>query len=121
VTVIKTNFSPESLRSVLTGQDAVVSCIARIESETELKIIAGAESVGVQRFLPSEYGADMHGDAIPEYTIMLEGKEMVLRYLKERAEANNKFTWTAMVPGPFFDFVSSVTPSRSKGISGQKT
>jgi hypothetical protein len=74
VTVIETSFSPESLRSVLTGQGAVVSCIARIESETELKIIAAAESVGVQRFLPSQYGADMQVMRSQSIPLCLRGK-----------------------------------------------
>jgi hypothetical protein len=99
------DYSPDSLHDILTGQDAVVSCIARTESATELKIVEAAEAAGVQRFLPSEYGADLH-DAIPEYTMMLAGKLRVLEHLKQRAAANKNFTWTTILPGPFFDYVS---------------
>lgn len=113
VIVKETNYAPASLRGILIDQDAVVSCIARTESETELRIIDAAEAVGVQRFLPSEYGAGMHGMAIPEYTMMLEGKEKVLKYLKQQARINKRFTWTAMVPGPFFDYVGIVHTFRN--------
>lgn len=102
----RTDFSPESLRSALAGQDAVVSCIARSESTTELKIIDAAIDVGIKRFIPSEFGADLGNDVPPEYKALMKGKNYVLTYLKKRAAADKNFTWTAIVPGPFFDYVS---------------
>lgn len=109
VTVKETDFTFKSLQDVLSGQDAVVSCIAGAHAETELRIINMAEAMGVQRFIPSEYGADMHGKAIPEYTAMQGGKKKVLEHLVELASSNNNFTWTSLIPGPFFDYVSSTT------------
>jgi hypothetical protein len=106
VIVRRIELTSESLQSVLAGQDAVVSCIARSESATELRIIDAAIAVGVKRFIPSEFGADLGNDVPPQYKALMKGKEGVLSYLKERSAANKDFTWTAIVPGPFFDYVN---------------
>ncbi|KAI9737815.1 MAG: hypothetical protein M1834_009184 [Cirrosporium novae-zelandiae] len=104
VTVLKSDYSPDSLKEKFTGQDAVVSTIASMVVPLQKTIIDAAVDAGVKRFIPSEYGINTTGPLPPELSIMLGGKVAIQSYLKEKASTNPGFSWTALATGPFFDW-----------------
>jgi hypothetical protein len=67
--VIPTDY--ESITSIskgLEGIDAVVCAIGSAAIPLQIKIIDAAITIGVKRFIPSEFGADYTGLAtIPEF------------------------------------------------------
>lgn len=54
--------SPASLIEALKGIDIVISCLSRdgLFTGGEIELIRAAKQVGVKRFVPSQFGNDMH-------------------------------------------------------------
>ncbi len=114
VTVVKTDLTSSSLQSALKGQDAVVSCVGYPGLMSQLDVIDAAEAVGVQRFVPSEFGDDtLSANWIEDLEKVMSGKRRVLQHLQEVAGRNGKFSWTGLASGPFIDWVctSPLSPS----------
>ena len=84
------------------GQDAVISSIARASMERQKAIIDAAVKAGVKRFVPSDFGGDLHNvkaaALLPQY---FEGKLETRKYLKEKEK--DGLTWTSFATGPFFE------------------
>jgi putative NADH-flavin reductase len=99
----------EEVKAALEGQDAVIAAAAMNVAATgdgQDILIDAAVAAGVKRFLPSEYGNA--SERFPEGEILgklLEGKARTLKYVKEKAEANPGFSWTAVGTTYFFDWV----------------
>ena len=106
VNVVKTDLTSSSLQSALKGQDAVVSCVGYPGLVSQLDVIDAAEAVGVQRFIPSEFGGDtLSGTFLEDLKEAMAGKRRALQHLIEVAERNEKFSWTGLATGPFIDWV----------------
>ena len=73
---------------------------------SQLDVIDAAEAVGVQRFVPSEFGDDtLSGNWLRDLEKIMSGKRRVLQHLGEVAGRNEKFSWTGLANGPFIDWV----------------
>lgn len=95
--------STESLASALKGVDVAISSLSSARAEEQKKLIEAAVSVGVRRFLPSEFGSDStHANNvnIPAFA----GKVAVQKFLKEKVASNPAFSYTLVFTNPFWDF-----------------
>jgi hypothetical protein len=79
--------SLDSLREALTGQDAVVSALGKASGlALQFKLVDAASDMGVKRFLPSEFGADLQNATIrtfPTYRAKVE----LERYIEAKVAA----------------------------------
>jgi hypothetical protein len=106
VTIVKTDYTSSSLQSALKGQDAVVSCVGYPGLMSQLDVIDAAEAVGVQRFIPSEFGDDtLIANWLEDLEKIMFWKRRVLQHLEEVAGRNENFSWTGLANGPFIDWV----------------
>ena len=102
VTVVRTDYSPESLEKAFQGQDAVVSTIATFSTQEQIKIIDAAIAVKVRRFLPSEFGIDTSYPEIVDAIPPARAKYDTVQYLKFKE--NTGLSWTGVIVGGFFDW-----------------
>lgn len=100
VRVFKTNYSRNSLQSVLSGQDAVISLVGS-NFAAQKHFIDAAIAVGVKRFIPSDFGSDISSEKVVQAAPFLKGKREVIEYLRTKED---KITWTSIVNGIFFDW-----------------
>jgi len=105
VHVIKTDYSPSSLRLALQGQDAVICSFGFEALDMQIALIDAAEEVGVKRFVPSEFGTQRTENDLPEFEALMQKKQQVEDYMRGKAEKNRNFTWSAFATGPFLDWV----------------
>ncbi|KAF4830726.1 hypothetical protein CGCTS75_v005818 [Colletotrichum tropicale] len=103
VRVAVTDFSPQSLQQILSGQDAVLCLLGHAVLDRQVDVIHAAEKAGVKRFIPSEFGVPKGPNDVPEYRAILGKKAQALDLLKEKAEKNGNFTWTSFFNGPLLD------------------
>ncbi|KAL6918508.1 hypothetical protein ACHAPO_008436 [Fusarium lateritium] len=101
ITVVKTDFTIESLKKVFKDKDAVISFLPIVSLAEQSVAIEAAIAVGVKRFIPSEYGSDSTNSAVVAAVPFFESKKQYLDYLKTREDV---ITWTALVTGPLFDW-----------------
>ncbi|XP_031486736.2 bifunctional pinoresinol-lariciresinol reductase 2-like [Nymphaea colorata] len=76
----------ESLVSLLSGIDYVISAIAENQIEQQLKLVRAIKQVGtIKRFLPSEYGVDpdFMEHSIAPGSVLFEQKRKVRRAIEE--------------------------------------
>jgi uncharacterized protein YbjT (DUF2867 family) len=107
VQVVKTDYSPESLAKAFKGQDAVISIVGNDGFADQTKIIDAAASAGVKRFIPSEFGSDTENSEVRAIVPIFNGKKQVVDYLKTKE--SDTFSWSALITGPFFDWVCSTS------------
>jgi hypothetical protein len=104
--VVETDFSPESLLSNLKGQDVVISVIGGMGFADQKAIIDASVKAGVKRFFPSEFGINGRSQAVRDLTPFFAVKQEILDYLVEKESEG--LTWTALVIGVLFDWVSCI-------------
>lgn len=79
--------SPNSLLDALRGIDAVVSTLGKKTGlQCQFALIDAAATVGVKRFVPSEFGADLQDSkirAFPTYQIKAQVEEYVEKKARE--------------------------------------
>ncbi|KAK4464297.1 hypothetical protein QBC42DRAFT_47750 [Cladorrhinum samala] len=103
VTIKKADYaSYDSLLSVFTGQDAVVSVVGAPGVPVQKVAVDAAIAAGVKRFIPSEFGVNTRRVRDLPIGKILQGKIGVVDYLKEK-EAQG-LTWTGISTGLFFDW-----------------
>lgn len=107
VTVKTVNYEDEeSIKSALSGQDAVVSTLGSAAlGPQQQKLADVALSVGVQRFIPSEFGINTRELQELKIGQIVAGKIKLVDDLKKKAEQTPSFTWTALSNGMFFDYL----------------
>jgi putative NADH-flavin reductase len=105
VRVIKTDYSHDSLKAALSGQDAVICTLSVEAFGLQIDIIKAAEEVGVKRFIPSEFGNLRNKKSIDEFERVLQMKATTMEFLQQRAAENKSFTWTGLATGVFLDWV----------------
>ncbi|KAH7028607.1 hypothetical protein B0J12DRAFT_327470 [Macrophomina phaseolina] len=101
VKVVRSDYSPDSLKSAFTGQDAVVSLVGTPAFGAQQTIIDAAIAAGVKRFIPSEYGCNTQSPDVISLVPFLGGKRQVVEYLQSK---ESSISWTALITGPFFDW-----------------
>jgi uncharacterized UPF0146 family protein len=102
--VVATNYSPQSLREIFEGQDAVISLVGAAGLDEQKNIIDVAAQVGVTRFIPSEFGNDTTQPENLRLVPLYGQKKEVVDYLKTKQSAG--MTWTAVINGCLLDWVS---------------
>ncbi|KAF4845371.1 hypothetical protein CGCSCA4_v006620 [Colletotrichum siamense] len=66
VKVAVTDFSPQSLQQILSGQDAVLCLLGHAVLDRQVDVIHAAEKAGVKRFIPSDFGVPKGPNDVPE-------------------------------------------------------
>lgn len=104
VTVHKTDFSPSSLRSLLRGQDVLISAVGGTAFTEQKKFVDAAIEAGVKRFIPSEFSTSSEDDAVIQLLPLFQQKRGIIKYLKEKEEEG--LSWTGIATSGLFDWVS---------------
>lgn len=96
----------ESLRSLLAGQDAVVSTLGSAALGAQQRNLADAAlAAGIRRFIPSEFGINTRGVRGETIGKIVAAKTSQVDDLMIKSEQNPHFTWTGLSNGMFFDFL----------------
>lgn len=97
--------SLDSLTSALTGQEVVVNTlgVGRIPKETHLRLIDASVAAKVQRFIPSEFGANTTNPRAAQLPIYAD-KVAIQKHLQEASNSNDTFSYTLPITGPFLDW-----------------
>ena len=100
VETIKVDYSSQdSLVAALKGQDAFVSNIPKHGQQPSL--IDAAIAAGVKRFIPSEFGSNISGNANTAALPVFEGKKITQEYLQQKS---NEISYTLINNGLFLDW-----------------
>lgn len=100
VKTVKVDYSSQdSLVNALKGQDAYVSNVPNHEEQPAL--IDAAISAGVKRFIPSEFGSNISGNANTAALPVFKGKKITQDYLKQKT---NEISYTLINNGLFLDW-----------------
>ncbi|KAJ6013132.1 hypothetical protein N7522_003487 [Penicillium canescens] len=103
VKTVEVNYdSVEDLTKNLNGQDAIVSTIPPTSATAQTNLIHAAVAAGVKRFLPSEFGSDLHNPlnrAAPVYADKIKVQELL-----SSLAAEGKITYTVVYNGMFLDW-----------------
>ncbi|CAH0020281.1 unnamed protein product [Clonostachys rhizophaga] len=100
VPVLRTDYSPASLRDVLRGQDVVISVIGDSGLALQKTIIDAAIEANVKRIIPSEFGCRTYDPEVVALMPYFAPKRASIEYLMTKED---KISWTAVISGPFFD------------------
>lgn len=100
IKVAKVDYSSkDSLISALKGQDAFISAIPKHDSQPAL--IDAAIEAGVKRFLPSEFGSNIAGNANTASLPVFQGKKLTQEYLQQKS---GEISYTVITNGLFLDW-----------------
>ncbi|KAM0438716.1 hypothetical protein ACHAPT_001473 [Fusarium lateritium] len=94
--------SIESLTAALKGQDAVVSTLTTLAAATQSNLIDAAVAAGVKRFIPSEFGSNLHIPsvrALPLYGAKVAIQDKLIALAKE-----DKISYTFVYNSVFLDW-----------------
>lgn len=100
-----------ALRSILEGQDAVVSCLGDTHACTQAQeeLIKAAVEVGVQRFIPSEFGSDTTNAYVrnlPFFRHKIRHHDL----LADASARRRDFSYTILITGLLLDWCLSTVP-----------
>lgn len=95
--------STDSLVSALEGVEAVVSCLATLAIGSQNPLIDAAVAVGVNRFIPAEFGMDSQNPFAMSLPVC-QPKVATQKYLLAKSEAAPDFTFTGIANGLFLDW-----------------
>jgi uncharacterized protein YbjT (DUF2867 family) len=100
VKTVKVDYSShDSLVSALKGQDAFVSAIPQHDQQPTL--IDAAIAAGVKRFIPSEFGSNISGNATTAALPVFQGKKATQDYLQQKS---SEISYTLINNGLFLDW-----------------
>jgi len=100
VKTVKVDYSSQdSLINALKGQDAFVSGVPTHDSQPAL--IDAAIAAGVKRFIPSEFGSNISGNANTAALPVFKGKAITQEYLKKKS---SDISYTLINTGLFLDW-----------------
>ncbi|PNY25461.1 Uncharacterized protein TCAP_04595 [Tolypocladium capitatum] len=94
--------SIDSVKAALAGQDAVVAPLGTSGFGIQTTLIDAAIAAGVQRFLPSEFGADLSNPNARQLPVFAD-KIKVADYLVEKSKTT-PLTYTLVSNGAFLDW-----------------
>lgn len=92
----------EALTAALEGHDAVVSSLSRAAIPSQASLIDAAIAAGVQRFIPSEFGANLQNENARQLAAY-QNKVRVEEYL-ERKAAETNITYTYVYINSLLDW-----------------
>lgn len=106
VTRVGDEFAESELESILKGLDAVVVSIKGSKVDVQMRVANAAVRAGVKRFIPADFGScDSASPKTQELVPLYKRKTEMRNHLEALAEGSNgAFSWTALVPGHFFDW-----------------
>jgi uncharacterized protein YbjT (DUF2867 family) len=100
IKTVKVDYSShDSLVSALKGQDAFVSAVPNHDQQPAL--IDAAIAAGVQRFIPSEFGSNIAGNANTAALPVFQGKKATQDYLQRKS---SEISYTLINNGLFLDW-----------------
>lgn len=103
VAVIDADFSSKkSLVAALQDVDAVVSTITNLAALSQHIVIDAAIEAGVQRFIPSDFGANPD-HPVSRHLPIFADKIKIQEYLIEKSKTT-AITWTSVATNPFLDW-----------------
>ncbi|KAF4437561.1 hypothetical protein F53441_13010 [Fusarium austroafricanum] len=102
-TIVKSDYTLESLIAAFTGQDAVISTLSTANIAEQKIVIDAVAAAKVKRFMPSEFGSDTSVEGLEKMAPFLKGKQDVMDYVKSK-EADG-LSWTAIFTGPWIDWM----------------
>jgi saccharopine dehydrogenase-like NADP-dependent oxidoreductase len=105
VRIAKTDYSLESLKTLLKDNDAVVSLVGPQGFTSQHAIIDAATASAVKYFIPSEFGHDYTDPRIFKLLPVFGVKNEVIEHLKRKE--GEGLSWTGIITGLWFDWVSS--------------
>ena len=91
--------SQDSLIAALQGHDAFISVVPTHESQPAL--IDAAIAAGIKRFIPSEFGSNIAGNAKTAALPVFKGKVVTQEYLKSKS---SQISYTLINTGLFLDW-----------------
>lgn len=91
--------SQDSLVNALKGQDVFISAIPNHDAQPAL--IDAAIAAGVKRFIPSEFGSNIAGNAKTAALPVFKGKSITQDYLKQKS---SQISYTLINNGLFLDW-----------------
>ncbi|KAF9874355.1 NmrA-like family protein [Colletotrichum karsti] len=95
----------EGLKKAFTGQDVVIVSFRLRDLDQHLRIAEAAEAAGVKHFMPADFGSiDADNPRARELIPLYRNKLAVRIKAQELADKNDKFAWTGIVCGHFFDW-----------------
>lgn len=95
--------SVNSIAAAMEKQDAVISTVGREGIREQRLLIEAAVMAGVKRFLPSDFGCDMHNLKTVGLPVYLD-KIAIHEQLKTTAQANPSFSYTLVCNNAFLDW-----------------
>lgn len=103
---VSDDFAEDEVIRVLKGQDAVILSISGSLVDLQKRIADAAVKAGVKRFIPADFGScDSASPMTQELVPLYKRKTEVREHLQSLvANGAGSFTWTALVPGHFFDW-----------------
>jgi uncharacterized protein YbjT (DUF2867 family) len=97
---VKVDYSShQSLVNALQGHDAFVSAVPT--HDTQPALIDAAIAAGVKRFIPSEFGSNIAGNAKTAALPVFKGKAITQDYLKQKS---SQISYTLICNGLFLDW-----------------
>ena len=90
------DYSRKSLEEALTNEHVVISTVAPGDVCFQKRLIDAAIAAGVRRFIPNEFYFDTLDSTVSDRLPSHKARAEVLEYLKEQAEVNESFSWTAI-------------------------
>ena len=103
-TIIRSDYTFDSLVKVFTGQDAVVSTLATANIAEQQIIVDAVAAAKVKRFVPSEFGSDTSVEGLETMAPFLKEKQDFMEYVKSKESEG--LSWTAIFTGAWLDWVS---------------
>ncbi|KAK2470427.1 hypothetical protein H9L39_18044 [Fusarium oxysporum f. sp. albedinis] len=83
LSVISTDYSPESLERGLRGQDVVIMLLPPESTVDHETVIDAAVKAGVKRFFPSEYGVRTYHPAFADSVLLATKKRSIVKHLEK--------------------------------------
>lgn len=93
--------SSSALQSAFEGQDVILSFVPTLATESQLAFIDAAAAAGVQRFIPSEYSANLSNERARGLPVF-QPKVAVQDYLFEKVKATG-LSYTIIYGGAWLD------------------
>lgn len=94
--------SVDSLKSALTGQDAVICTVGYTGHQIQVNLIDAAAAAGVKRILPSDFGANLDS-AKTRLLPVFAGKVKVHEHLRAKSKTTD-LTYTLVFNNAFLDW-----------------
>jgi len=102
---IHPDYPLQELVQAFKGQDAVISAITSSGTGVQKLMITAAVEAGVKRFIPAEFGGSPTHPRARDLLPMFGAQEDIIDLL--RSQQSTGMSWSALAPGPFFDWYGS--------------